>query len=434
VSVGPDLRISGAAGDPRSESDIRIDLLRPDRVIAASNDIGGTRQAQFWSADGGATWSQTSLPLVFADNTQSDPTVGWTSDGSAWAVAIGLEGALFRLRAYRSTDGGATWTFDDTVSGSDTSADKELMYVDRGSGSPFADTIYVIWHNDAPAFVARRTGPFGAWQAAVQVSGAETTGTGIGGDVTTNQRGDVFAMWPDTGSRGLYVAKSVDGGATFGTPVALGATAASFDIGVPAFASRRALISVSGAAFVGKASDFVFAAWTDLRGGSGCASSADEPGSDVTSPCKSRVWFSRSLDGGASWEAARMLNDQAGLNDQFNSRLAVDATDGTLVITYHDTADDPGRLETKLWYQSSADYGASWTAPQRVSSAATDETGAGADLGNQYGDYNGLSAHAGRALPTWTDRRGGASEEVWTAPVAPESVTGYELAGLLQHM
>src|ERR1041385_628367 len=127
VSVGPDLRISGAAGDPRSESDIRIDLLPPARVIAASNDIGGTRQAQFWSADGGATWSQTSLPLVFADNTQSDPTVGWTSDGSAWAVAIGLEGALFRLRAYRSTDGGAPWTFDDTVSGSDTSADKELM-------------------------------------------------------------------------------------------------------------------------------------------------------------------------------------------------------------------------------------------------------------------------------------------------------------------
>ncbi|HXM54042.1 MAG TPA: sialidase family protein [Candidatus Dormibacteraeota bacterium] len=434
MSVGADLRISGATSDARSESDIRIDVRQPDRVIAASNDIDSSQQAQFWSADGGATWSQTNLPLVFDDSTHSDPSVGWTSDGSAWAAAIGIEGALFRLRAYRSSDGGATWSFDDTVSGSDTSADKELMWVDHGSSSPFADTIYVIWHDDAPAFVARRTGPSGSWQAPVQVSGAETTGTAIGGDVTTNQRGDVFAMWPDTGSRGLYVARSSDGGATFDAPVAIATTVASFDIGVPAFASRRALITVSGAAFLGKVSEFVFAAWTDLRGGSGCGSAADEPGSDVTSPCKSRVWFTRSVDGGITWETARMVNDQPGLNDQFNSRLAIDDTDGTLIITYYDTVDDPGRLETTVWYQSSADYGLSWTAPLQVSSAATDETGGGADLGNQYGDYNGLSAHAGRVLPTWTDRRGGASEEIWSAPVVPESVTGYALAALLQHL
>jgi hypothetical protein len=37
-------------------------------------------------------------------------------------------------------------------------------------------------------------------------------------------------------------------------------------------------------------------------------------------------------------------------------------------------------------------------------------------------------------VPTWTDRRGGASEEIWTAPIAPETVMGYALAALLQHL
>jgi hypothetical protein len=432
VSVGANLRVSGAQATPRSESDIRIDPGQPSRVIAASNNIAPGPQAQFFSADGGATWGQTSLPLVSGDDLHSDPTVGWTSDGTAWAVTIGLKGARLELRAYRSSDGGATWTFDATASGGQTAADKELMWVDRGPSSPFADSIYVIWHNDSPVYVNRRTGPAGAWQTPVQVSGAETTGTGIGGDVTTNQRGDVFALWPDTGSRRLLVARSTDGGASFGAPVVIATTIAAFDIGVPAFASRRALVYLSGAAHVGKVSSFVFAAWTDLSGAAGCTGPGDEPGTDTGSACKSRIWFARSLDGGVTWEAPRMLNDQASRNDQFHPRLAVDDADGTLVVAYYDTVGDPGRLRTDVWYQSSADYGATWTAAQPVTTAETDETASTADAGNQYGDYIGLSAHAGRALPSWTDRRGGGSEEIWTAPVSPETISGYAASARLQ--
>ena len=48
--------------------------------------------------------------------------------------------------------------------------------------------------------VNRRTGPTGAWQTPLQVSAAETVGTGIGADIKTNANGDVFAFWPDTGN------------------------------------------------------------------------------------------------------------------------------------------------------------------------------------------------------------------------------------------
>ena len=59
-----------------------------------------------------------------------------------------------------------------------------------------------------------------------------------------------------------------------------------------------------------------------------------------------------------------------------------------------------------MLFQLSADHGATWSNPIQVTDAMTDETTGDADLGNQYGDYNGLSVVKGVFFPTWTDRRG----------------------------
>jgi len=113
-----------------------------------------------------------------------------------------------------------------------------------------------------------------------------------------------------------------------------------------------------------------------------------------------------------------MLNNQASLNDQFNPRLAVDDTDGRLVLIYYDTVNNSGRLKTDVWYQTSSDDGGTWSAAVKVTDAPTDETGSGADLGNQYGDYNGLSGYGGKFFPCWTDRRSGNREEIWSVKLS----------------
>ena len=60
----------------------------------------------------------------------------------------------------------------------------------------------------------------------------------------------------------------------------------------------------------------------------------------------------------------------------------------------------------------------------RGPTSQTDETIAGANFGNQYGDYNGLSGYAGIFFfPSWTDRRSGGREEIWAARTVPDSVT-----------
>ncbi len=412
TTVGTNVRTSGAQTSPRSESDIRINYWNPNLVIGASNNISASgQQAQSYSSDGGVTWGQSFLPLFSTDAYHSDPTVDWTSNGTAWSTTIGIKGNTLKMRAYLSTNNGATWTYDNTFSGTQKATDKQIMWADHSATSPYKDTIYVCWHNGNPLYVNRRTAA--GWGSPIQVSGAESSGTAIGCDVRTDAAGNAFAFWPTTTNRRIVVSKSTNGGTSWGAGVVIATTYDGYDIGVPSFNNRRALIYVSGGAYGSN----VYATWVDLSGETGCTAAANEPGSNVASTCKTRVWFSRSTNGGTTWSAPIKVNNQASNNDQFNQWFVVDETTGRIGVMYYDTVNDPGRKKTDVFFQSSTDGGLTWSAAAKVTTGMTDETIAGADSGNQYGDYNSLSAYAGKFLPSWTDRRNNAKEEIWTAPV-----------------
>jgi hypothetical protein len=420
ASESGEQRISGAQTSARSEATIRVNRSNAQQIVAAANNLAFTGQAQFYSADNGASWGQTYLPLIGKDSFQSDPAVDWTSDGTAWTTTIGIDASQtsLTLHAFKSTNGGATWTFDADFAGNFTNNDKDMMWVDHSATSAFKDNVYVTWHQGLPAVVGRRTGPGGAWQAPVQVSGAETTGTAIGGDVKTNAYGDVFVFYPDTGSRGIYVAKSTNGGAAFGAPVKIATSFGSFQIWVPASANRGALIYATAGAYRTASVNAVYVAWNDLSGDPGCTSGFG-PVHNVSSSCKSRIFFSRSTDGGTTWSVPVRINDPFGLDDQFFPWLVVDESSGALAITYYDTAGDSNRGATNLYYQSSTNGGVTWSAPFKVTSVATYET-AGADP-NQFGDYTGLDGISGQYFPAWTDRRNNGYEEIWTAAILDSS-------------
>jgi hypothetical protein len=433
TSVGANWRISGNQSSPRSESDIRANPANGKQIIAASNNPADGIQAHFYSTDGGTSWGQSYLPLEANDSLQSDPTVDWTSDGVAWATTIGIGAGntSLQLRAYKSSDAGKTWAFDGTFSGDQTSADKQMMWVDHSPVSKFRDNIYVIWHNAAPAFIARHT-PKEGWQPPLPVSRGETTGTAIGSDITTNSAGDVFAAWPDTGSHGIFLVKSTDGGTTFSKPLLVAKTIGSFQVQVPAFAERAALIGVSIAAFRDATRNNVYISWVDLSGGQGCSVPEAEPGSDVSSACKSRVWYATSRDGGASFGTPKKLNDLPSRSDQFNQKLAVDAATGTIGIVYYDSVGDSSRKKTNLLFQASIDNGNQWGPATTVSSAMTDETKSPADLGNQYGDYNGLTVADGSFFASWTDRRGQTPEQIYASRImVKRDATGHVLAAVV---
>ncbi len=70
---------------------------------------------------------------------------------------MGINGNTLKVQSYRSANGGATWTFDGTISGSQTNTDKQMQWIDHSATSPYANNNYVIWHNGNPAFMNHRT-------------------------------------------------------------------------------------------------------------------------------------------------------------------------------------------------------------------------------------------------------------------------------------
>jgi len=292
-----------------------------------------------------------------------------------------------------------------------------MMWTDHSERSQFKDHIYVIWHNGAQVFMNRHTGPGadGAWGDPVQVSGAETKGTGIGSDVKTNSAGHVFALWPDTGSRQIFFVRSLDGGHSYSKPVPIAKLFDSFAILIPAQSIRASLIYVTAGAFLNGRKSSVYAAWMDLNGVKGCTTPFDDPVNNATSHCKSRIWFSKSTNGGTRWSKDAMVNNAPGFSDQFNPWMVVDETTGGIGLIYYDTVGED-RTFVNVWYTSSFNEGATWSAPVKLTSVASSATeSAGGSF--QFGDYNSLSGIAGTFFPTWSDRRAGLISQIWTVRI-----------------
>ena len=424
---------SPRATDGRSEVSIAVNPANRSEVICASNrNPPNSAQAQYYCTDGGGFWHATGLPIQAGDRGHTDPSLAWTSNGVAWASTIASTGApvFSQLRVYRSTDNGATWTFDATPPQaspawtdratlcSDTLSDhrKDYLYVTYTHGVTHHD-VFVSWRPGSSASTA--------WQTtAASLSGAETTGAATGGDIAINLAGDVFVFWPDTGSSKIFVAKSsadwssgVATTLTFGAPVMIATTFATDSVSIPAASQRPPSIYVSGAAYKSADRDMAYAVWMDLSGMSGCTTNGNAPGSNTDSTCQTRIWFSKSSDGGSTWSTAKKVNHWVPSYDEFHPRLVVDDTNGHLVLSFYASGPDAHRTVANVFCLFSADEGETWSNRVCVTSQPSDET-APNNL-NQYGDYAGLSGRAGVFLPAWTDRRKGAAgnSQIWTAPV-----------------
>ncbi|UCH93372.1 MAG: exo-alpha-sialidase [Candidatus Aminicenantes bacterium] len=421
MSAGANINITNL-NERNSESFIAVDYSNPQFLIAGANNISGSgRQRQFWSSDGGVTWSSTELPLVPGSAFHADPAVAWTTDGTAWAATLGINRTetSIKVQVYKSTDRGATWSFVKTVS-TGNSNDKELMWIDTHSTSPYKDNIYVAWDVTGRGMrFVRSTDKGATWSAVTNLSGDSA----IGAHLASGPSGELYVAWPDVTSQEIRVRKSTDGGATFGPTKKIVTTNGSYDISIPAMCYRKVLIYVSIGVDRSNSprKGWVYAAWMDRNG------SDPDPGcAGVDSASNTNIYFSRSTDEGNTWSAPTVIHTNPEKTDQFNQWMDVDPDKGEIHVIFYDTRDDPGRKKAHVYYIRSEDGGNTWVNETRVTTAFSDETASPADLGNQYGDYNGLVAYRSIAHPVWTDRRDGVpgdKEQIFTARIGPVNLT-----------
>jgi hypothetical protein len=427
VSVGANLDISNETG-PQSETAIAVNPSNPSQIVAGSNEIFRLPERGYYSGDGGKTWTGIDLPLPppltsNGSDFASDPSVAWDTRGNVYVGYIVVFGGNQKFASFngtemavaRSSDGGHTWaaTYFNFNSGSAKFNDKPYIAVDDNLSSPYRDTVYAAWDNaggsssSSNAILVSRSTDGGVTFSQPVFASATNGGPQavIGADPFVSPDGTVHVAWNDIQHNFIAESSSTDGGLTFGPTQVVATKQLAFSAAVPAQSSRQALVypacgaDTSSGTFRGT----LYCSWMDSTASNG-----------------TDIFLARSTDGGSTWSSPLRVNDDpAGVaNDQFNHWLAVDPVDGSVNLSWNDTRNDPTHVSTDIYYARSTDGGVSFAPNVKVTSAMTNESCCGADLGNQYGDYEGIAAYGGSIHPVWTDRRASVTslgEEVFTS-------------------
>jgi len=402
----------------QSETFIAINPANQANVVTGSNEIQRLPMRANVSFDGGQHFAGVDLPLP-PPRTQSgfdfgsDPAMAFDSNGNVFysyiIVFFSGGGSIngTEMAVSRSSDGGLTWTatYFNPQTGNGQFNDKPMITVDTGNGGRHHhNRIYVAWDNATGSSSSEKNGNNVVlsysdnggvtFSDPVSVSGNFTGRTGgIGADPYVAPDGTVHVAWQDYAHSNISDAFSIDGGLTWSSPHKI-ASVAGFEFDPVAQNVRGALVYPACGAY---GAALYCSYMDDTVGGT-------------------KVFVAKSTDGGLTWPSITPM--PAG-GDQFNQWLAVDPANGSVNVAYYDTG-TAGQPATRYTLARSTNNGASYAA-QAVATAPTDETGGvGVNLGNQYGDYEGIAALNNVVRPVWTDRRQavidlGLREEVFTA-------------------
>jgi hypothetical protein len=477
-----------------------------------------------YSLDGGKHWNDTTVPMGFVRGTNyggkarqyfqagGDTSVAWDTKGNAYfSCQMFDRGAGVSPNAdqssafyvFRSTgNNGASWNFpgrpvaelNDTAGTGCCLLDKQYMTVDNHVGSPFQDRIYVTWtlyDADGTAYVYEaHSSDYGEhFSAPVLVSSDAPScvytypifgaGTAHGkcnqnsfSQPFTGPDGNLYVVWanyntatanpssPGDNHYQMLLAKSVDGGQTFSSPVVVSnfyelpdcLTYQHSDPGRACVPEKgpstnsvfRAANYPSGAVNPNDPSQVVVSFASYISKDSlepGCTPTGWNPATlsalyngVKNGTCNNDILVSVSNDGGATFTGTtadprveQTANPDAAqaTTDQFFQWEAFDKN-GRLGVDYYDR-----QYGNDEWIGSSdmtlagskGDY-SKWGSKRVTSSSmpAPTQFPDGSGQGQFYGDYIGMDAFD-QALPIWSDTR---DPELFPCPGggAPQVCTG----------
>jgi len=419
--LGPNANVSGIGG-AQSEVGIAINPANRLNLIAVSNNIADLSRLGVWfSADGGGTWTANFIDETEdgfgAADSRFDPNVAFDSDGNAYVV-YSTTGTGNRLLLARSTDGGVTFAQVATVTTDGGPNNLHTAMVTTRADPAGADDVLVVW--------ARPQAGGESIEAALSADAGATFPTANANINDALQR--TFLPWAAVDNAGDFhvvweVNQGGGAGAIFhdtlnGTTLGDGANVQVTTIQITDFAAAtsripaqpdRGLFSV-GTIEVdrspGANNGRIYLSYTDRAN---------------TATNDTNVFVRSSDNGGANWTAPTQVNDDGTTTSQFLPRMAVDQTTGVVHVTWYDARGDTTNNQQVHVFVATSATGATWSANQQLTTAASDESTANAARdGNNYGEYFGLTADRCTAHAAWTDARAanftnGTNEDVFTA-------------------
>jgi len=369
---------------------VSLQAMKPGSPVRISN-------FSYTSLDGGRTWRTTA-----ADNSHhrvhGDDAVTISRDGTIYHTYIAFDGIRVP-RPDRASSGifvrtsrdGLTWNAPvaviDHVNTAIPFEDKPWLGVDDAEESPHRGNVYVAWTrfdvygSDKPddkthIWLARSRDGARTFTPPVQVSdrpgdARDSDGTVEGVVPSVGVRGEVFLAW--AGPAGIVFDRSLDGGYTFGTDVAITAMPGGWDLPQPGITRHNGMPVTGVDHSRGPTRGTVYVNWIDERHG--------DPD----------VFVASSRDGGATWSSPVRVNDDAKGNKkaQLFSWMAIDPSNGSINIVFLDRRDTTGS-DNAVTLARSTDGGKTFT-NHRVNRPPFPSNDA-----IFYGDYLGIDAHNGR--------------------------------------
>jgi hypothetical protein len=363
-------------------------------TTAATGDCAPLAYA---SSDGGATWTRTALSRIWNGTTFGigfDPGVDVDKNGVfyfTYGVAP-LSGSYPNAIVIEKSTNGVSWTQGTPVTFNTRRVfdDKYYLAIDRSS-SQFANRIYVSWDrnqaNNQILYIAYSSNGGSTWSAPIKVDDGTSKFERVIGayPAVDHGNGTVYDSWHNYAKDIIYVDKSTNGGATWGTDVAAASTHTGFgqDIGCVGGRSQGPAHALK----VGP-SHALYLVYADAVANRGYD-----------------VLLKKSTDGGATWSTAVTLNDDSGDADQFHPTLSVTGggTNGADVVTvsFYDRRDDAANCQSHVYATKSTDGGATWAANVRVTTAQSNFDG----NPNGPGDYSSSTPFSSAAWPFFSDHR-----------------------------
>jgi hypothetical protein len=394
-------------GDAANEPSIAVDPTNPDRIMIGwrqfDNVNSSFRQAGYgYSLDGGQTW--TFPGSIDAGVFRSDPVLDCDPDGNFYYNSLTVTGSDdFLCTVYKTGDGNVEWDEGTFAQG----GDKQWMRIDKtdgvGSGNIYSNwTKY--WSYCYPGFFTRSTNLGASYESCTSIPGEPYWGTlavGPDGELYVGGAGEFNDIMVSKTTNAQVPGSIIEW--TVYAPVDLDGYMSGWTAVNPAGLLGQAWVDVDHSDGPGRGNVYLLA--------SVVRSSSTDPAD---------VMFSRSTDGGITWDAPVRINDDISTtNYQWFGTMSV-APNGRIDAVWLDTRSDPwGQLGSALFYSFSEDQGVTWSVNVQLSDVFDPHVGWPQQ--EKMGDYFDMVSDEGGAHLAWAATLNG-EQDVFYAYITPGTV------------
>ena len=428
IIVGENVLVSSAESiDPHVEPHLAAHPDDPTHLVAGAMRFPPQVEqtsVSFVTMDGGESWTEVPLP-----GCRADVWLAFDADGTAYVSCLhrrAVDGIGMRtvVDVRRSDDGGLSWTGPATVPlGFGSSSDFPILLVDRGDG-PRQGTVYIVrgqaftpggerrgfcdrpcWYGPSIARSTDRAGSFAdpELHAVNNLTNQIFDGAVLSDGTLAIMVFDFQQSGRHSARRSAWLLLSEDGGQSL-APARFVADADVGRLAVDRSRGDRMHVVVQGTPELPMSS----VGWSD----------------------PSHVYLLSSDDRGMEWSVPRRISDEAaGSPLNYLPMLAVNQ-EGVLGVAWYAGSSDQSGSCGEIFFTASLDGGATFSPSQKVSSAASCPRTAGNrvrqgdtdtfDVAERWpwgGDYNGMvAASDGSFHLVWADSRGG-RYQIWSSRV-----------------